>query len=101
MTREAGPRASAPQDHYSYTAYADPAMADRFEQVRFAIHYMYTNDSEVSGNVSIGNHGGYAIMYSNRLKIPERAAIEFRPGGHEVFLKGTADFLKMHTGWPK
>ena len=35
MTREAGPRASAPHEHYSYTAYADPAMADRFEQVRF------------------------------------------------------------------
>jgi ubiquinone/menaquinone biosynthesis C-methylase UbiE len=25
----------AAQDHYSYTVYADPAMADRFEQVRF------------------------------------------------------------------
>jgi nitrous oxidase accessory protein len=30
---------------------------------------MYTNDSEVSGNVSVGNHVGYAIMYSNRLVI--------------------------------
>jgi ubiquinone/menaquinone biosynthesis C-methylase UbiE len=29
------PRASGPHDHYSYAAYADPAMADRFEQVRF------------------------------------------------------------------
>ena len=37
--------------------------------MRFAVHYMYTNDSEVSGNVSIGNHVGYAIMYSNRLVI--------------------------------
>lgn len=32
---DAGPPATAPHDHYSYTVYADPAMADRFEQVRF------------------------------------------------------------------
>ena len=37
--------------------------------VRFAIHYMYTNDSEVSGNVSIGNNVGYAIMYSKNLQV--------------------------------
>ena len=42
---------------------------NRFSHVRFAIHYMYTDDSEVSDNVSIGNSVGYAIMYSNRLKI--------------------------------
>ncbi|WP_416223034.1 NosD domain-containing protein, partial [Tianweitania sp.] len=40
-----------------------------FRDLRFAIHYMYTNDSEVSDNVSIGNSVGYAIMFSNRLKI--------------------------------
>lgn len=42
---------------------------NRFERVRFAVHYMYTNDSEVSDNVSVGNHVGYAIMYSNNLVI--------------------------------
>lgn len=42
---------------------------NRFRNVRFAIHYMYTNDSEISGNVSTGNAVGYAIMYSSRLKI--------------------------------
>ena len=47
----------------------DRFINNRFEQVRFAVHYMYTNDSEVSGNVSVGNHVGYAIMYSNRLII--------------------------------
>jgi len=40
---------------------------NRFEGVRFAVHYMYTNDSEISGNVSIGNNVGYALMYSHRL----------------------------------
>ncbi|MFC7334280.1 nitrous oxide reductase family maturation protein NosD [Rhodocista pekingensis] len=40
-----------------------------FRDVRFAIHYMYTNDSEISGNRSIGNHVGYALMYSHRLVV--------------------------------
>jgi 2-polyprenyl-3-methyl-5-hydroxy-6-metoxy-1,4-benzoquinol methylase len=35
VTPDTGRRAAAPHDHYSYSAYADPAMADRFEQVRF------------------------------------------------------------------
>jgi len=42
---------------------------NRMENVRFAIHYMYTNDGEVSDNVSRNNHAGYVIMYSSRLKI--------------------------------
>jgi nitrous oxidase accessory protein len=42
---------------------------NRFRDLRFGVHYMYTNDSEVSGNASIGNHVGYAIMYSQRLRI--------------------------------
>ncbi|WP_349631829.1 nitrous oxide reductase family maturation protein NosD [Bradyrhizobium iriomotense] len=54
---------------FTISSRKDRFIGNRFEQVRFAIHYMYTNDSEVSGNVSIGNHVGYAIMYSNRLVI--------------------------------
>ncbi|NVO12459.1 MAG: nitrous oxide reductase family maturation protein NosD [Rhodoplanes sp.] len=42
---------------------------NRFQDVRFAVHYMYTNDSTVAGNVSAGNHVGFAVMYSSRLKI--------------------------------
>ena len=40
---------------------------NRFTDVRFAVHYMYTNDSEVSRNASYGNDVGYALMYSQRL----------------------------------
>ena len=40
-------------------------------------------------------------LYQNRLKIPDRTTIEFFPGGHEILLVGTAEFLKKHTGWPK
>lgn len=46
-----------------------------FRDLRFAVHYMYTNDSEVSGNVSIGNHLGYAIMFSNRVVIKDNLSL--------------------------
>jgi len=42
---------------------------NRFSDLRFAIHYMYTNDSEITDNVSVNNAVGYAIMFSHRLKI--------------------------------
>lgn len=42
---------------------------NRMRDLRYAVHYMYTNDSEVSDNISIGNHAGFAIMYSDRLKV--------------------------------
>jgi nitrous oxidase accessory protein len=42
---------------------------NRFRDLRFAIHYMYTNEGEVTDNVSIGNTVGYAVMFSHRLTI--------------------------------
>ena len=42
---------------------------NRFHDLRFAVHYMYTNDSEVSDNVSSGNTVGLAIMYSHHLRV--------------------------------
>ncbi len=42
---------------------------NRFRDLRFGVHYMYTNDSEVRDNASLGNHVGYAIMYSQRLRV--------------------------------
>ena len=54
---------------------------NRFEKLRFAVHYMYTNRSEVSGNVSIGNHIGFALMYSDRLIISDNVSINDRDHG--------------------
>lgn len=54
---------------------------NKMEGVRFAIHDMYTNDSEVSDNVSIGNHVGYAIMYSDRLIIRNNVSDNDRDHG--------------------
>jgi nitrous oxidase accessory protein len=42
---------------------------NRLHGVRFAVHYMYTNDSDVSDNVSVGNHAGYVMMSSDRVTI--------------------------------
>ncbi len=55
---------------------------NRLHDVRFAIHYMYTNDSEVSENVSTGNHAGYVIMFSNRLQI--RGNVSFDDRDHAL-----------------
>jgi nitrous oxidase accessory protein len=46
-----------------------------FRDLRFAVHYMYTNDSEVSGNVSIGNSLGYAIMFSNNIIVKDNLSL--------------------------
>jgi len=47
---------------------------NRFRDVRFAVHYMYTNDSEITGNVSTGNTVGFAIMYSHRLIVRDNVS---------------------------
>lgn len=47
---------------------------NRFRDLRFAVHYMYTNDSEVVGNVSIGNTVGFAVMYSHRLIVRDNVS---------------------------
>jgi len=52
-----------------------------FRDLRFAVHYMYTNDSEISGNVSIGNHLGYALMYSNNIVVTGNLSLRDREHG--------------------
>jgi nitrous oxidase accessory protein len=52
-----------------------------FRDLRFAVHYMYTHDSEVSGNISIGNHLGFAIMYSNRVIVADNLSLGDREHG--------------------
>ncbi|MEX3007846.1 nitrous oxide reductase family maturation protein NosD [Hoeflea sp. TYP-13] len=48
---------------------------NRFRDLRFAVHYMYANDSEVSGNISIGNDLGYAVMFSKRVKVTDNISV--------------------------
>ncbi|MDP2122117.1 MAG: nitrous oxide reductase family maturation protein NosD [Hoeflea sp.] len=54
---------------------------NRFEGLRFAIHYMNADDGEVSGNISIGNHLGYAIMFSKRVTMRDNISLDDRDHG--------------------
>lgn len=59
----------------------DVFRGNRIHGVRFAVHYMYTNDSEVSGNVSSGNHAGFVIMFSNNVTVRGNASQDDRDEG--------------------
>ncbi|PCI87407.1 MAG: carbohydrate-binding protein [Hyphomicrobiales bacterium] len=50
-------------------------------QVRFAIHYMYTNDSIVENNISEGNTIGYAIMFSKKVQVLNNQSIDDKDRG--------------------
>lgn len=54
---------------------------NRFRDLRFAVHYMYANDSEVSGNLSMGNHLGFAVMYSKKVRVLDNVSIGDRDHG--------------------
>jgi nitrous oxidase accessory protein len=54
---------------------------NRFRDLRFAIHYMYTNDSEISGNLSVGNDLGYALMFSDRITVRGNVSLGDRDHG--------------------
>ncbi|MDO5622505.1 MAG: nitrous oxide reductase family maturation protein NosD [Paracoccus sp. (in: a-proteobacteria)] len=49
--------------------------------LRFAVHYMYTHDSEVSENISVGNHLGFALMFSDRLQVLNNISVNDRDHG--------------------
>jgi nitrous oxidase accessory protein len=63
------------------TSHDDIFHGNRFRGMRFAVHYMYTNNSEVSDNSSIGNHAGYAIMYSHDLVVRNNLSQDDRDHG--------------------
>lgn len=54
---------------FSITSKRNVFSGNHFSDLRFAIHYMYTNDSEISDNVSTDNSVGYALMFSHRLTV--------------------------------
>lgn len=62
-----------------------------FRDLRFAVHYMYTHDSEVSGNISIGNHLGFAIMFSDRVVVRDNLSLGDREHGVMLNFANSAD----------
>ena len=55
--------------------------ANEFHDLRFAVHYMYADDSEVSRNLSVNNHLGYAVMFSTRVKVIANVSVDDRDHG--------------------
>ena len=51
-----------------------------FRDLRFAVHYMYANDGEITNNLSAGNHVGYALMYSQGLSVRGNFSDRRAPG---------------------
>lgn len=66
-------------------------LGNLFRDLRFAVHYMYTHDSEVSGNVSIGNHLGFAIMFSDRVVVKDNLSLGDREHGVMLNFANGAD----------
>ncbi|MFN3937450.1 MAG: nitrous oxide reductase family maturation protein NosD [Gemmobacter sp.] len=62
-----------------------------FRDLRFAIHFMYTNDAEIAGNVSIGNTLGYALMFSNRIAVRDNLSLGDRTHGLMLNYANEAD----------
>ncbi len=48
---------------------------NHMSDLRFAVHYMYTNDSEIINNISTRNHVGYALMFSDRIRAKENLSL--------------------------
>jgi nitrous oxidase accessory protein len=59
--------------------------------LRFAVHYMYANNSEVSGNISIGNTLGFALMFSNRIIVHDNLSLADRSHGLMLNYANNAD----------
>lgn len=76
---------------------------NRFRDLRFAVHYMYANNSVVSGNISIGNHLGYAIMYSDNVRIEGNYSLGDRDHGIMMNYTNKSEVLNntIHQGGEK
>ncbi|MGV8987153.1 MAG: nitrous oxide reductase family maturation protein NosD [Cypionkella sp.] len=77
---------------FSNTSSHDIYRGNLFRDLRFAVHYMYTMESEISGNTSIGNHLGFAIMYSDRLKVTGNRSLSDRDHGLMINSSNHSDF---------
>lgn len=67
----------------------DTFRRNTFRDLRFAIHYMYTMNSVIEDNVSIGNHLGFAVMYSRKVTVRGNTSLMDRD--HGVMLNSTND----------
>lgn len=66
---------------YTNTSKRNVFRGNRFEHLRFGVHYMYTQDSEMSDNLSVNNQIGYALMMSDRLVIRNNVSLGSKEHG--------------------
>ena len=59
---------------FSVTSNHNVVRGNTLRHLRFAVHFMYTNDSEVAGNLSVGNDAGYVMMYSDHLLLRDNVS---------------------------
>jgi nitrous oxidase accessory protein len=66
---------------FAITSRNNVVSGNHFSDLRFAVHYMYTNGGEISGNISKGNLIGYALMFSKDLVIRDNVSDHDRDRG--------------------
>ena len=66
---------------FANTSKQDIFRGNRFRDLRFAVHYMHTNDTEVSYNLSVGNDIGYALMFSHGVRAIGNVSVRDREHG--------------------
>ncbi|MBF0184074.1 MAG: nitrous oxide reductase family maturation protein NosD [Magnetococcales bacterium] len=66
---------------YIHTAHGNIIRSNRFSRLRFAVHYMFANDNEITDNISVDNEVGYALMYSENLKVLRNISLRDRDHG--------------------
>ena len=47
---------------------------NHFHDLRYGVHYMYTNDSQIEGNIVSNSKIGFAIMFSTNIKLRDNVS---------------------------
>jgi len=63
------------------------------EDTRFAVHYMYANNSILEGNISRNNHVGYALMFSSDMKVIGNLSLGDRDQGIAMNYANQSKFI--------
>lgn len=66
---------------FAITSRKNTFSGNRFRDLRFGVHNMYTGESEITNNVSKGNMIGYAFMFSNHLIVRDNVSYHDRDRG--------------------
>jgi len=66
---------------FAITSRKNTFSGNRFRDLRFGVHNMYTGESEITNNVSKGNIIGYALMFSNHLIVRDNVSDHDRDRG--------------------